>query len=366
MKAFNKISIYLASTVQAMVALLCFSCVYDPGENPVAVEREYQVGLTLSLDRIGATRTIDAGDLPGTGYENYIDILGRDFMFLFFDDNNKYLETMTVNELIPSDDSQYPSLYHVLGSIKSPIEGTFKLAVLTNWGTYPAADALKVGETTIEDVCAGNLASVGIFEYSPTSAAPYIPSADTPIPMYGVKSYSGVEFKDGFAADLGTIDLLCSVAKVVLRCKEGLDVELATVKLRNYSSTAYAAPVGMYDNTVNHGPYDNAHVPASSAVNADLDFTKLSDGGYIIYIPEYDNDATLHSSVVVTFTYDPATEYEIRFCEYVDGKPVGDDVDVLRNYCYDYTISKQRDLIIEVDVVPYGEVKLDPIFGINP
>lgn len=294
----------------------------------------------------------------GTGYENYIDIAGRDFRFLLFDSIGRFVETMTVLGIYPVGDDLYPSDYTVLCSLAKKPDATFRIVALANWGdgNYPRDAELTAGVTTIRDVCV----NVGkTYAYVP----PFTPSPETSIPMYGVKTYTLSSATDRHI-DIGDLYLLRAMAKVEVACKAGSGLELSSVQLTGYNTKGFCAPNGMEDNT---GYVSEPHIPDDAVNgNAPIDFKVSADKGKaVIYLPEYNNTgAGPNCRLSVTFADNTDRHYTVYFREYIDGNPTGGWLDILRNCCYRFTVDK-KDAEFEVDLSPYGVVDLNPDFGIS-
>ena len=104
-----------------------------------------------------------------------------------------------------------------------------------------------------------------------------------------------------------------------------------------------------------------------------LPFRRIDQNHYLAYIPEYANTtatgelAVDHSFISVSFKNSNFDRQFIDFKYYQnppEGVAVNSPFDICRNYYYKFTIDKKdenSDLTVIVDVVPYGEVKLDPI-----
>lgn len=334
-----------------------------------------QVGFRIKLSEEYNSRTprtrADGTTLPpdyddptkyetGTGYENYIGIDDRDFRFLLFDGNNKFVETMTVLGIFSAGDSEHPLEYNVLCSLTKKPEGTFKVMALANWGVgnYPQDTNLTEGVTTIDDVCEGNT-----YVYNPVTDGTFIPSTETPIPMYGVKS-SDMNLEAGRRNDIGDLYLLRAMAKVEVVCQDGSGLELASVSLVRYNTKGFCAPNGM---DVNTSYVSEPHIPADAVPDesTSLDFRiSTNKDKAVIYIPEYRNTGTdRHCRLSVTFADNTDKQYTIDFREYSNGKPSGGWLDILRNCCYRFTVDKTAEF--EVDLIPYGVIWLDPSFGID-
>lgn len=320
-----------------------------------------QVGFTLTTGEV-SSRAITEGVAEGTGYENYIDIENGDFRILLFDAANKYLTTFNPTIIRAMDNSQYPQTYYVEGELPEAYNN-FKLVVLANWGTYP-----EVSESsTIESVCTD---AASVYNYT----ADFTPSAENKIPMYGVRTCTETLRAD-LLTDLGTVDLLRAMAKIEVKCNaEGF--KLSEVKLHRYNTQGYCAPTGVVDDTQNDWGYtDNevckhkVHIPANSVSTSALNFEETEDGGFIAYVPEFDNTNVsertyIEVSLVHADDETPVSldETNIYFCLYDEetGTPTENtDFDIVRNHWYTYTIKNVDDgkliLGFEILVKPWDE-----------
>lgn len=263
---------------------------------------------------------------------------------------------MTVLGIIPAEGSEYPSEYTVLCSLTKKPEGTFKVMALANWGigNYPQGRNLVKGVTTINDICESNT-----YVYNPAAHGAFTPSAETPIPMYGIKTCN-INLEANKRNDIGDLYLLRAMAKVEVVCREDAGLELASVTLDRYNTKGFHAPDGMDANTAY---VLTPHIPADATTGASLDFhISTNKDKAVIYIPEYRNTETEHCQLYVTFTDNTDKQYTVVFREYSNGKPTGGWLDILRNCCYRFTVDKTAEF--EVDLIPYGVVELEPGFGI--
>jgi len=126
--------------------------------------------------------------------------------------------------------------------------------------------------------------------------------------------------------------------------------------------------------------YKTPSIPAAPAEVSDVEMQRDADGIYRIYVPEYRNIASgaatrpLDSRARLAVTFE--TESVVRYVDfkYYDTPPSwagaerGDHFDILRNNIYDYTLTHidgTSTLKVEVDVIPYTEIKLKPEFGLE-
>ena len=330
------------------------------------------VGFTLTAGEV-SSRAIEEGDVPGTGYENYIDIEGKDFRILLFDaTENTYLTTFNPTIIRATDNSQYPQTYYVEGELPEAYSN-FKLVVLANWGTYPTMSE----SSTIASVCI-DAASVYNYNYTTESFTPF---AVNKIPMYGVKNCKDITLRADLLTDLGTVDLLRAMAKIEVKCSESLeDITLTGVTLHHYNTSGMCAPEGIYGNTtdwdVDTGTdcSHEIHLPENVTQGESLPFNKVGES-YIIYVPEFDNKTTGVTKSYISVSMEHADgspvnleNTDIYFGEYNNEGTLieNTDFDIVRNHWYTYTINKVDDgkLIFQYRVRLWNVV--ESVIGWNP
>lgn len=303
---------------------------------------------------------------PGAGYENYINIPARDFMFYFFDTNNKYIGTLDITGLQPVGNGPRSKRYRVDGTMPPELRTKpFKVVALANWGKthYPAAPA------TIDELFAITYA------FAPESM--YL-SETTTVPLYGVTNeLSGLHFDAQGHTDLGKIHLLRAYAKIEVRVAEQCAARLRSVKLTRYNTSGFSAPRGikLQDQYV-HNNYDNDYtkepsIPSDVAVGTDLEMMPAPDGSFIAYVPEYRNVGVAsadRAKFTLSFEDEDASKtYTLEFARF--DQPAQPPMDILRNVWYRFIVNKidqNVDVSIhcKVQVVPYSEIVLNPEFGL--
>lgn len=320
-------------------------------DEPASVGTSVQVGFTLTAGEV-SSRAITEGDVPGTGYENYIDIEGKDFRILLFDaTKNTYLTTFEPTIIRATDNSQYPQTYYVEGELPEAYSN-FKLVVLANWGKDAYPTNLQEGVTTIDKVCTST------YTYNAANNTSIIPSAENKIPMYGVKNCKDITLRADLLTDLGTVDLLRAMAKIEVKCSESLeDITLTGVTLHHYNTSGMCAPKGIYDNTTDWNADTGTdcsheiHLPENVTQGESLSFNKVGES-YIIYVPEFDNKTTGVTKSYISVSMEHADKSpvtlentNIYFGEYnAEGTlQENTDFDIVRNHWYTYTINKVDD-----------------------
>ncbi len=318
----------------------------------------------------------------GSTYENYIDIAGEGYRIYFFDTDNKYIARFEPSGFFPKEGTDYID-YYVLGEAPKAFvtKSSFKVVVIANWQQYPDDTEMKVGVTTIDDVCKGEVAQYNQF----TS---FNLNEDNLIPFYGVHEYSNITFSPEFATILPeTIKLLRAVAKVevILETDATYNLSFKNVRINRYNKKGYCAPQNIYA----QGSYDHNGVWADDYVHTlhivngrndvddtdkveekTLDFicadTWEANGSkyqkWIAYLTEYQNKDVNdgYCFVEAKFTHQYATDvyHKIYFAEYSSG--VTDNantvrLNVERNNIYRFhVVSTPLQLLVSVDAWEYG------------
>ena len=340
----KKILHIFALTALCCAALLsCGKIAPEQGGNPDSV----QVSLRISAGQSPLTKAITESDESGAGWENYIDV--SKLHILLFGADSKFIQEFVPSEVLPMDGSAYPAEWELRGPIDNPPAGEFKIVVFANITGTPSG--LEAGTTTIEDVCMADWAMCTGYSF------PYTPSADKPIPMYGVKTVSAQTWRSNLLTDLGQLDLLRAFTKVRVHMASGMKETLEYVKLKNYNTSLAAAPLGMYDNTANlsydhsvhlydHSVhlYDNAdgNSPASTALSPAV---TSSGTQWEVYVPEYRNvDPNTGkarsdcSSIELKFN-GISKVYTINFRDYSTTDDGTTRLNLVRNHIYDFEIA---------------------------
>lgn len=329
---------------------------------------------------------------PGTTvlYESYIDI--DHTHILLFDGDNKYIASFVPDEIIPVDGGYFNSRrYELKGTIsKKPGNTQLKVMMLANWPNSP--ENLEEGKTTIDDVCSSD--EYGRYAYDYAGKAPFVPSGQTPIPMYGINTADIESFVPDRYNDLGTLHLLRAMAKVEVKMK-GLENDkgrkmwtLKTVTLTRHSVGGYCAPTSAYDEADYAANYHvrsdvPVHIPADVISDIELPFKPQpvanEDGttSYIIYIPEYRNTAADGKTkaadaaeINLEFNEKADQTYTVEF-KYYDNVPQGsasgDAFDIKRDNYYKFVIEKEEettDVVCHIDIQPYAECRITMDYGL--
>ena len=308
------------------------------------IEKHFDEAMHVTLritagEESALTRAVSESDQTGTGYENYIDV--SSLHILFFDkNNNTFFEEFRPEKFTPVDDTNYPQVWELSGSILNPPVNGFKVVVLANWCGTPA---LTSGETTIEDLCKATWAMCKDKTY------PITLSDKETIPMYGVKTIDdSYVFRPNLTTDLGQIDLLRSVSKIIVRTGPSISQTLESVTLKKYNEGIACAPLGMYD-TYNLSYTSSVHLFGNNDDNEpvkDLHLTASPDEKtWIAYVPEYRNVDDPSTGT----KRDDCTSIEVKFkgidkiysLDFRDYKvdDNGKRFNIVRNHIYDFKIN---------------------------
>ena len=355
--------ILLLATLSCMSLLSCGKLIYEEGDD--CDESVMHVSLRVSACAGGsaASRALTEDEVPGTGYENFIDV--NKLHILFFDKDGIFLQSFEPEKVLPTDNSEYPDTWELSGTIQNPPKTGFKIVALANWPSDPKG--LKVGETTIENVCKADWA---MGDYT----APFTPSKNSPIPMYGVKTHKNkISFNSDVETYLGEIYLLRAFAKITVCLSDDSSASLSSVTLSNYNKRFACAPLdplGMYENTANSSLSNAAvHLAGSDNESAgkSLDFAPKADKkSWTIYIPEYLNagpsgTARSDCSFIELKIKDSSVAYRIDFRDYYGQTDNGAFFNIVRNFEYYYEV-KLTPILFSVSVKEWefgGKVLID-------
>lgn len=325
----------------------------DAGADEEPGKRPMEVGFTILTEgrTAGSRSSASEGTLDGTAAENHIDIAGGDFRFLLFDKNGDYIEMFVPTSITPVDATEKE--YLVAGSFKStPTD--FRLVVLANWGAgnYPAEADLKGSKV-------GDLSTKWSYAYAPAEVL-----VGQGIPMYGVRSYTGVTFRPNIQTWLGDIDLLRAMAKVELSSSIKGAV-LSDVTLNRANARGMYVPKGMESVTASVATDAHLNVPSGAAATVQkVAFREVkttageSVSSWVLYIPEYNNSTA--NPAMINFNLD-GNPYTLEFKYYAATAATaataeGTRFNILRNHCYRYDIaSAGAELTFNYTVCPWGE-----------
>ncbi len=377
----NLVMAALVLTVGAMAVQSCSGSDCEPKVEPGGMQGSARLGFTLTVSdaaipagsgvRSKATPSDGTYD-PGSGYENYIDIDRNDFRFLFFSSESRYLGDIDVTAIVPVGSEAGYKRYVVSGTLPSEMTAVadFKVCVLANWKEYPV---LSPGDHLEKVWTDGN----AVYDFGDGTV-----SELQPIPLYGIKEFSGVVMTPGQDVSLDNIHLLRAYAKVEVNLDNTI-YPVKSISVTRVSSKGYKAPAGVdVEKKYVHNAYEKdyvntPHIPVAGVLeNIPLrlvsgdDAMVQSNRKYVIYLPEYDNKSADATVARMKITYsDPAIrEAYVDFKYYkATGVHAKDEAfDLLRNYWYRFNLTQGPvDLTVKVDVQPYAKVVLRPDFGLE-
>lgn len=377
----NPVMAVLVVTVGAMAVQSCSGSDCEPAVVPGGMQGSAKLGFTLTVSdaaipagsgaRSKATPSDGTYD-PGSGYENYIDIDRNDFRFLFFSSENRYLGDIDVTTIVPVGSEAGYKRYVVSGTLPAGMTAVadFKVCVLANWKEYPV---LTPGDRLEKVWTDGN----AVYDFGDGTV-----SELQPIPLYGIKEFSGVAMTPGQDVSLDNIHLLRAYAKVEVNLDNTI-YPVKSITVTRVSSKGYKAPDGVdVESKYVHNAYEKdyvntPHIPVAGVLeNIPLklvpgdDAMVQSDRKYVIYLPEYDNTSAEVTVTRMKITYtDPAISeayVDFKYYEATGTHAKGEAFDLLRNYWYRFNLTQGPvDLTVKVDVQPYAQVVLKPDFGLE-
>jgi hypothetical protein len=374
----RKILHYLLLPVIPVLGLAAGLSSCSDDDSPAA-DRMVSVTLTLSTGTPG-TRAYTQGTEEGTADENYIDMDNLQVLiYSATEDVSGYIGEIYFNSTERVDDNTY-RLSGVVNESVVPT-GDFRIIIAANWpgGKGSIANWIKSGGYG-DNLIQLFVRKTGQYSYSGTADSPYIPSPTSPMPMYGVRTFSaGTIAKTPLEIDLGTIKVIRAMAKVVVRCTSG-DV-LSDVKLTRCNSSGHTAPFGVYWDTEDFSN-SNINQPrlwstmgdvGAMSVIENLPFrevanTELNVTDFVICIPEYINisgwynggksqfSSAVPSQIAIKLN---GKDYTLDFKNYDNDR----EFNIVRNTVYIYDVCAGNPVNISYVVEPWdSEVSGDVTF----
>lgn len=308
----------------------------------------------------------------GTEWENYINLNGKDYLFYLFDEEGVFQEILSVKSISTQDNITYT----ITADVKEKYSN-FTIMALVNWSTSAwdmlsdgfAYPVLTKNVSVIDDIWTS---SAGLRVYD-TSSKNFTPSSDAHIPMYGARTYSlSSSAFDAAEIDLGTFYLIRSLAKIDVYVAANSGITLNDVQLNCYCNYFHCAPVGMNamddewdqatDNTMNMNLLQESFSPST------LNFVKIEENLYRLYVPEYPNkrDDISASTISVSMTKNGSYKGGTIFFEGKQTTTSTEDttLNILRNNYYKFCITGISEYAtdIVVDVVPFDNVSNNLVF----
>ena len=174
------------------------------------------------------------------------------------------------------------------------------------------------------------------------------------IPMWGVTTLTN-ELVVGKSNNLGTIDMLRSLAKVKVKLADGMKARkysLGAMQLNNYNTSGYTLPL-TYNTVASTAAirFGNS-LHANSSWAQSITMTNNDDESIMLYIPEYDNinaatDRKATISLQLMRDGEEEGNYTLHFCNYTpEGAPdAASTYNIQRNHYYEYTVGRTDDQV---------------------
>lgn len=324
-------------TVSLMFCLLStMSCGFDDGyDNEDQNDNAVMVAFRMSYAN-GNTRAANEGwddydpKDDGTAYENAINT--EQLQIKVCDENGTIIGDVDNVIAINNGTDTNPD-YSITGTWENAadkLSKAKKIMVFANCGT--------------SIVTSGNIQNLVFTRASTTQY----------IPMWGVTTLTN-ELVVGKSNNLGTINMLRSLAKVKVKLADGMKARkysLGAMQLNNYNTSGYSLP--MTYNTVASTAairFDNS-LHANSSWAQSIAMTNNDDESIMLYIPEYDNinaatDRKATISLQLLRDGEEEGNYTLHFCNYTaEGAPdAASTYNIQRNHYYEYTVGRTDDQV---------------------
>lgn len=324
-------------TVSLMFCLLStMSCGFDDGyDNEDKTDDAVRVAFRMSYAN-GNTRAANEGwddydpKDDGTAYENAINT--EQLQIKVCDENGTIIGDVENVIAINNGTDTNPD-YSITGTWENAadkLSKAKKIMVFANCGT--------------SIVTPGNIQNLAFTRASTTQY----------IPMWGVTTLTN-ELVVGKSNNLGTIDLLRSLAKVKVKLADGMKsrkYSLGAMQLNNYNTSGYTLPLTY--NTVASTTairFGNS-LHANSSWAQSITMTNNDDESIMLYIPEYDNinaatDRKATISLQLMRDGEEEGNYTLHFCNYTpEGAPdAASTYNIQRNHYYEYTVGRTDDQV---------------------
>ena len=324
-------------TVSLMFCLLStMSCGFDDGyDNEDQNDDAVRVAFRMSYAN-GNTRAANEGwddydpKDDGTAYENAINT--EQLQIKVCDENGTIIGDVENVIAINNGTDTYPD-YSITGTWENAadkLSKAKKIMVFANCGT--------------SIVTPGNIQNLAFTRASTTQY----------IPMWGVTTLTN-ELVVGKSNNLGTIDLLRSLAKVKVKLADGMKsrkYSLGAMQLNNYNTSGYTLPL-TYNTVASTAAirFGNS-LHANSSWAQSIVMTGDGDESIMLYIPEYDNinaatDRKATISLQLMRDGEEEGNYTLHFCNYTpEGAPdAASTYNIQRNHYYEYTVGRTDDQV---------------------
>lgn len=324
-------------TVSLMFCLLStMSCGFDDGyDNEDQNDNAVRVAFRMSYAN-GNTRAANEGwddydpKDDGTAYENAINT--EQLQIKVCDENGTIIGDVENVIAINNGTDTNPD-YSITGTWENAadkLSKAKKIMVFANCGT--------------SIVTPGNIQNLAFTRASTTQY----------IPMWGVTTLTN-ELVVGKSNNLGTIDMLRSLAKVKVKLADGMKARkysLGAMQLNNYNTSGYTLPL-TYNTAASTAAirFGNS-LHANSSWAQSIAMTGNGDESIMLYIPEYDNinaatDRKATISLQLMRDGEEEGNYTLHFCNYTaEGAPdAASTYNIQRNHYYEYTVGRTDDQV---------------------
>lgn len=324
-------------TVSLMFCLLStMSCGFDDGyDNEDQNDNAVRVAFRMSYAN-GNTRAANEGwddydpKDDGTAYENAINT--EQLQIKVCDENGTIIGDVDNVIAINNGTDTNPD-YSITGTWENAadkLSKAKKIMVFANCGT--------------SIVTPGNIQNLAFARSATTQY----------IPMWGVTTLTN-ELVVGKSNNLGTIDMLRSLAKVKVRLADGMKARkysLGAMQLNNYNTSGYTLPL-TYNTAASTAAirFGNS-LHANSSWAQSIAMTGNADESIMLYIPEYDNinaatDRKATISLQLMRDGEEEGNYTLHFCNYTpEGAPdAASTYNIQRNHYYEYTVGRTDDQV---------------------
>ena len=324
-------------TVSLMFCLLStMSCGFDDGyDNEDQNDNAVRVAFRMSYAN-GNTRAANEGwddydpKDDGTAYENAINT--EQLQIKVCDENGTIIGDVENVIAINNGTDTNPD-YSITGTWENAadkLSKAKKIMVFANCGT--------------SIVTPGNIQNLAFARSATTQY----------IPMWGVTTLTN-ELVVGKSNNLGTIDMLRSLAKVKVKLADGMkarNYSLGALQLNNYNTSGYTLPL-TYNTAASTAAirFGNS-LHANSSWAQSITMTNNDDESIMLYIPEYDNinaAADRKATISLQLMRDGEEEgnYTLHFCNYTpEGAPdAASTYNIQRNHYYEYTVGRTDDQV---------------------
>ena len=160
------------------------------------------------------------------------------------------------------------------------------------------------------------------------------------IPMWGIKT-TRLNLKKGEAANLvGPIYLLRAMAKVQVKLDATIKdkFDLQNVSIDKYNVEGNVKPISSMSLDTEELDSDAVFNPNNRTPGTNLDFNKITNDEFSIYLPEYQNVGDGASPAAISVVINDVS-YKIKFGNYTSGQATGSAYNIVRNHYYQYTIT---------------------------